>query len=85
MAIEVETEAERLTATYRSLEDTTETDTLVALREPVLQSVDSAGLRSLRTMERLRRNRAKVYGALTASSDATPQYVKSDSGEDLIA
>ena len=85
MAMEPETEAERLTATYRSLEDTMETDTLVALREPVLQSVDVPRSPELRsgTMERLRRNR--VYGALAATSDATPQYVKADATEDLIA
>ena len=87
MAVEIETEAERLTATYRSLEDTTETDTLVGLREPVLQSVDGSHSTGLRagTLERLRRNRAKVYGALAAKSDPTPQYVKADAREDLIA
>ena len=87
MAVEIETEAERLTATYRSLEDTTEADALVTLQEPVLQSVEpshSTGLRA-GTLERLRRNRAKVYGALAASSDSTPQYVKADASEDLIA
>lgn len=81
--VEVETEAERLTATYRSLEDTMETDTLVALREPVLEEPQSRRLR-VATLERLRRNR--VYGALSASGGSlTPQYVKADAREDLIA
>ena len=86
--IEVETEEERLTATYRHLEDTLETDALVALRESVLLSVDvsnSSSERRAGTLDRLKRNRAKVYGALAASSDATPQYVKADAQEDLIA
>lgn len=86
MAVEVETEAERLTATYRSLEDTVETDALVALREPVLQSVEEPHSRRGRggTMERLRRNR--VYGALSGSAaNHTPQYVKADASEDVIA
>lgn len=84
MAMEVETEEERLTATYRPLDETMETDTLVALREPVLQSVD-VSQSSRGTLERLKRNRARVYGALAATSDATPQYVKADAMEDLIA
>ena len=83
-----ETEEDRLTATYRPLEDTLETDALVALREPVLQSVDishsSSGLRAW-TLDGLKRNRARVYGAFAATYDATPQYVKADATEDLIA
>ena len=85
MAVEIETEDERLTAAYRSLEDTVETDALVALREPVLQSVDEYHSRGRRvaTLERLRRNR--VYGALSGSATHTPQYVKADAREDVIA
>ena len=83
MAMNVETEGERLTSSYRSLEDTLDTDTLIALREPVL-STEEPHNRRVGTLERLRRN--KVYGVLaTSNSSHTPQYVTADSTEDLIA
>lgn len=85
MAMDVETEVERLTSTYNCLEDTLDTDTLVTLREPVL-SIEEPHSRRLGvgTFGRLRRNR--VYGVLaTSNTSHTPQYVKADATEDLIA
>lgn len=72
----IETEAERLSSTYVALEDTLDTDNLVQLREPVLESEESS----------VRRRRRKVYDVLVPSSKhSTPHYVKEDAKEDLIA
>ena len=77
----IETEAERLSSAYRSLEDTVDTDTLMPLREPVMQSMEDS---NHSTLGRLRRHR--VYDVLVPSAErGTPKYVRADAREDLIA
>ena len=80
----IETEAEQLSSAYRSLEDTVDTDTLMPLREPVMQSMEDSNCSTGSTLGRLRRHR--VYDVLVPSAKrSTPKYVRADAREDLIA
>lgn len=80
---DIETEADRLSSAYSSLEDTMETNTLVQLREPMLQSVEESYGRRTGTLDRLRHSR--VYNVLASTKSSMPQYVKEDASEDVIA
>lgn len=76
-----ETEADRLSSSYNLFEDTMDTDTLVQLREPMLQPAEESHNRT-GSLHRLRHS--KVYTALASTKNSMPQYVKEDAREDVI-
>lgn len=79
---DVDTEADRLSSSYNLLEDTMDTDTLVQLREPMLQPTEESHSRT-GSLHRLRHSRA--YTMLASTKHRVPQYVKEDAKEDVIA
>ena len=71
----MELENDDWAASYVPIEDTLDTDQLTALREPALEGSST-----------LRRGKRKMYDMLVQSKRMmTPNYVKEDAKDDLIA